>query len=155
MQVLLEQQNVIQSEQIPNINSMRQWVTAALEKVNSALTEPELTIRVVSAEESQQLNLEYREKDKPTNVLTFSFEAPDMVPQEALGEYLGDLVICESVVIQEATDQNKPLESHWAHMVIHGTFHLLGYDHIEDDEAEKMEALEISVLQNLGFNSPY
>ena len=101
--------------------------------------------------ESQSLNHSYRDKDKPTNVLSFPYEqAPGMyVP------LLGDLVICAPVVIQEALEQEKPVEAHWAHMVLHGVLHLLGYDHIETDEAEQMEKLEVTLLGKLGYANPY
>ena len=110
-----------------------------------------MTIRLVDSEESHQLNLEYRGKDKPTNVLSFPFEAPPSVELDLLG----DLVICKQVVESESNQQDKPLVAHWAHMVVHGSLHLLGYDHIEDDEAEEMEALESQIMQQLGFDDPY
>ena len=113
--------------------------------------EAEVTVRIVDEAESRELNLTYRGKDKPTNVLSFPFEAP---PGMEL-PLLGDLIICRQVVEQEAAEQNKPLEAHWAHMVVHGSLHLLGYDHIEDDEAEEMEQLERDIMQELGFADPY
>ncbi|MGL5337628.1 MAG: rRNA maturation RNase YbeY, partial [Aeromonas veronii] len=93
----------------------------------------------------------YRGKDKPTNVLSFPFEAPPGLELPLLG----DLVICRQVVEREAEEQGKPLMAHWAHMVVHGSLHLLGYDHIEDEEAEEMEALERDIMQELGFADPY
>lgn len=111
----------------------------------------DMTIRVVDSNESQQLNHQYRGKDKPTNVLSF----PSDLPEEIGINLLGDLVICAPVVAEEAKQQSKPLLAHWAHMVIHGTLHLQGYDHIEDDQAEAMEALEIKLLQGLNFANPY
>ena len=113
--------------------------------------EAEVTVRIVDEAESNELNLTYRGKDKPTNVLSFPFEAPPGLELPLLG----DLVICRQVVEQEAQEQNKPLLAHWAHMVVHGSLHLLGYDHIEDDEAEEMEALEIEFLAALGYANPY
>ena len=111
-----------------------------------------MTIRIVDEAESNDLNLTYRGKDKPTNVLSFPFECPPGVEDFPL---LGDLIICRQVVEQEASEQQKTLESHWAHMVIHGSLHLLGYDHIEDAEAEEMEALEKEFMQALNFPDPY
>jgi probable rRNA maturation factor len=111
-----------------------------------------VTIRIVDEVESNDLNLTYRGKDKPTNVLSFPFECPPGVEDFPL---LGDLIICRQVVEQEASEQQKTLESHWAHMVIHGSLHLLGYDHIEDDEAEEMEALEKEFMHTLNFPDPY
>ncbi|HEH9427935.1 TPA: rRNA maturation RNase YbeY [Aeromonas sobria] len=113
--------------------------------------EAEVTVRIVDEAESNELNLTYRGKDKPTNVLSFPFEAPPGLELPLLG----DLVICRQVVEQEANEQSKPLMAHWAHMVVHGSLHLLGYDHIEDEEAEEMEALERDIMQELGFADPY
>ncbi|MFQ1713332.1 rRNA maturation RNase YbeY [Aeromonas veronii] len=113
--------------------------------------EAEVTVRIVDEAESNELNLTYRGKDKPTNVLSFPFEAPPGLELPLLG----DLVICRQVVEREAEEQNKPLMAHWAHMVVHGSLHLLGYDHIEDEEAEEMEALERDIMQELGFADPY
>ncbi|MGL4251094.1 MAG: rRNA maturation RNase YbeY [Aeromonas sp.] len=113
--------------------------------------EAEVTVRIVDEAESNELNLTYRGKDKPTNVLSFPFEAPPGLELPLLG----DLVICRQVVEREAQEQGKPLMAHWAHMVVHGTLHLLGYDHMEDDEAEEMEALERDIMQALGFADPY
>ncbi|HAU4908112.1 TPA: rRNA maturation RNase YbeY [Aeromonas hydrophila] len=113
--------------------------------------EAEVTVRIVDEAESNELNLTYRGKDKPTNVLSFPFEAPPGLELPLLG----DLVICRQVVEHEAAEQGKPLMAHWAHMVVHGSLHLLGYDHIEDDEAEEMEGLERDIMQELGFADPY
>ncbi|MFQ2132564.1 rRNA maturation RNase YbeY [Aeromonas hydrophila] len=113
--------------------------------------EAEVTVRIVDEAESNELNLTYRGKDKPTNVLSFPFEAPPGLELPLLG----DLVICRQVVEHEAAEQGKPLMAHWAHMVVHGSLHLLGYDHIKDDEAEEMEALERDIMQELGFADPY
>ena len=130
------------------------WTQAAVDGANAVLEldEPyELTVRIVSADESQQLNRDYRGKDYATNVLSFPFEAPPDVDVAILG----DLAICADVVIREAQEQKKDVMAHWAHMVIHGTLHLLGFDHIEDDEAEQMEALEIGLLAGFGIADPY
>ncbi|MGH1388702.1 MAG: rRNA maturation RNase YbeY [Aeromonas jandaei] len=113
--------------------------------------EAEVTVRIVDEAESNELNLTYRGKDKPTNVLSFPFEAPPGLELPLLG----DLVICRQVVEREAQEQGKPLMAHWAHMVVHGSLHLLGYDHIEDEEAEEMEELERDIMQELGFADPY
>ena len=111
----------------------------------------ELTIRVVDEAESQELNGTYRGKEKPTNVLSFPFEAPEHIELSLLG----DLVICAPVVQREASEQKKSLEPHWAHMVIHGVLHLQGYDHVNDTDAEVMEGLEIAILNALGYTNPY
>lgn len=135
---------------LPSEEQLHHWATAALSG-RTSFAEPELTIRLVAEDESQELNSEYRGKDKPTNVLSFPFEAPPQVPIELLG----DLIVCAQVVQQESIEQNKAAEAHWAHMVVHGCLHLLGYDHIKDDEADVMENLERQIMAGLGFPDPY
>ncbi|EXU73566.1 rRNA maturation RNase YbeY [Erwinia papayae] len=137
-----------QPEGLPTESEFLRWLEAVLPQFQA---ESEVTIRVVDEAESHQLNHTYRGKDKPTNVLSFPFEAPPGI-ELAL---LGDLVICRQVVEQEALEQEKPLLAHWAHMVVHGSLHLLGYDHIEDDEAEEMESIETEIMLALGYNDPY
>lgn len=111
----------------------------------------EITVRLVDEVEIHALNLTYRGKDKPTNVLAFPLE----VPPEIKLTSLGDLVICRQVVEYEAKQQKKVLEAHWAHMVVHGSLHLLGYDHILEIETIKMESLETAIMKNLGYPDPY
>ena len=111
----------------------------------------EVTVRICDSAESQQLNNDYRGKDKPTNVLSFVFEAPTHIESP----FLGDLVICAALVEREAKEQNKAILDHWAHLCIHGLLHLLGYDHIEEEEALEMENLETHVLAQLGIDDPY
>ncbi|AXH83158.1 TPA: rRNA maturation RNase YbeY [Haemophilus influenzae] len=135
-------------EGLPAEEQIVQWATAAVQPEDN---EVEMTVRIVDEAESHELNLTYRGKDRPTNVLSFPFECPDEVELPLLG----DLVICRQVVEREAVEQDKPLMAHWAHMVVHGSLHLLGYDHIEDDEAEEMESLETQIMQGLGFDDPY
>ena len=135
-------------EGLPTEEQIVQWATAAVQPEGD---EVEMTVRIVDEAESHELNLTYRGKDRPTNVLSFPFECPDEVELPLLG----DLVICRQVVEREAVEQEKPLMAHWAHMVVHGSLHLLGYDHIEDNEAEEMESLETQIMQGLGFDDPY
>lgn len=135
-------------EGLPTEEQIVQWATAAVQPEGD---EVEMTVRIVDEAESHELNLTYRGKDRPTNVLSFPFECPDEVELPLLG----DLVICRQVVEREAAEQDKPLIAHWAHMVVHGSLHLLGYDHIEDNEAEEMESLETQIMQGLGFDDPY
>ena len=135
-------------EGLPTEEQIVMWATAAVQPEGD---EVEMTVRIVDEAESHELNLTYRGKDRPTNVLSFPFECPDEVELPLLG----DLVICRQVVEREAAEQEKPLMAHWAHMVVHGSLHLLGYDHIEDDEAEEMESLETQIMQGLGFDDPY
>ena len=137
-----------QESGLPTAEQIEQWATAAVQPQGD---EVEMTVRIVDEAESHELNLNYRGKDRPTNVLSFPFECPDEVELSLLG----DLVICRQVVEREAQEQDKPVMAHWAHMVVHGSLHLLGYDHIEDDEAEEMESLETQIMKGLGFADPY
>jgi metalloprotein, YbeY family len=133
---------------LPTLEQIEQWATAAVQPESDDV---EMTVRIVDEAESQTLNRTYRAKDRPTNVLSFPFECPTEVSLPLLG----DLVICRQVVEYEAAEQEKPLMAHWAHMVVHGSLHLLGYDHIDDTEAEEMESLETKIMQGLGFVDPY
>ena len=116
----------------------------------------EMGIACVDNTESHKLNLEYRQKDKPTNVLSFPSDLPDEMAQILETFPIGDLVICIPVVLQEAIEQQKPPIEHFTHMLVHGTLHLMGYDHeTSEEDAEEMEALEIEILNKLGFENPY
>ncbi len=193
---------------LPSIENMLKYATAA---ITGFRPEAEITIRIVEPEESHELNLEYRGKDRPTNVLSFpatedddvffyddedadeeEYDDADAEDAESVSEseaeaeeytaeidrnelegaeelsddeddgqnpfdglYIGDLVICRDVVEREAREQNKPLEAHWAHMIVHGCLHLLGFDHIDDEEAEEMEGHETEIMTSLGFDDPY
>lgn len=133
---------------IPSIEQLTQWTELAL---SGRRDTTELTIRIVDEDESAALNQQYRGKDGATNVLSF----PADIPAELELPLLGDLVICKQRVEQEALTQHKALFEHWAHLVIHGTLHLLGFDHIDNDDAEEMESLEIALLSELGIANPY
>ena len=141
------------SEGLPTLEQFTHWVETALafEAQTEDFPETEMTIRIVDEEESQTLNREYRGKDYPTNVLSFPFEVLEGIELPLLG----DLVICHQVMEREAKEQQISLASHWAHLAVHGTLHLLGYDHIEEAEAEEMEGLETQIMQKLGFEDPY
>lgn len=137
---------------VPKKSLLRKWAKKALcNNINAA----EVTIRVVDTDEISALNTTYRHKAGPTNVLSFPFDAPKEVDICSAIPILGDIVICADVVNNEAQAQDKANLAHWAHMVVHGIFHLLGYDHETDHEAEEMEAMEVSILQTLGFSNPY
>lgn len=140
-------QNVFDGPGVPPDDELQTWAQAAWLGPDAS----EVTVRIVGADESQTLNHQYRGKDKPTNVLSFPFEAPPGITVALAG----DLVICAPVVEAEAREQNKPLASHWTHMVIHGMLHLQGYDHINDEDAEAMESLEIRLLSRFGIGNPY
>ena len=132
----------------PDESSMHSWVAAALSGQRDAA---EIAIRIVDETESRMLNSRYRAKDKPTNVLSFQASVPDGVDLPLLG----DLVICAPVVAREAGEQGKDPEAHWAHMVVHGTLHLLGFDHENESDAAAMERLEVEILGELGYSNPY
>ncbi|MFG0464903.1 rRNA maturation RNase YbeY [Pseudomonas putida] len=133
----------------PDDAAFRRWCELALRHRSA---DSEMTIRLVDETEGRELNHTYRHKDYATNVLSFPADVPDDLLDIPL---LGDLVICVAVVEREAAEQGKSLEAHWAHLVIHGCLHLLGYDHIEDEEAEEMESLERELLAELGHPDPY
>jgi probable rRNA maturation factor len=141
---------VVKENDLPTEEQLILWANAAL-VTRTEHEEPELTIRIVDEAESQELNSEYRGKDKPTNVLSFPFEAPAHVPIPLLG----DLIVCKQVVEREAVEQGKTLTAHWAHMIVHGCLHMLGFDHIEDEEAEEMEGIERIIMNDLGIEDPY
>ncbi len=149
MSIILDFQLASSASGIPSEAQFQQWLSAAVTPFQEVA---EVTIRIVDEAESQQLNFDYREKDKPTNVLSFPFQQPPGIEELPL---LGDLVICVQVVAREAAEQHKSLDAHWAHMVVHGSLHLLGFDHITEDEAQEMEAEEIQILADLGFANPY
>lgn len=146
-ELTVDLQRVVEDAGIPEDTALELWAQKAWLGDHPS----EVTIRIVNNDESAELNGQYRGKDRPTNVLSFPFEAPAGITVPLAG----DLVICAPVVEKEAKDQHKALEAHWAHMVVHGMLHLQGYDHIEDHDAEVMEALEIRLLEQLGYGNPY
>jgi len=148
MKLELELQKVSSAEGIPEEADFNRWAEAAL---SGRRERAELVIRVVDEEEIAALNRDYRGKEGTTNVLSFPFEAPPPVESDLIG----DLVVCAPVVSREALEQGKPAQAHWAHMVVHGTLHLLGYDHMEEEAAQEMEALERNILAGLGYPDPY
>ena len=133
---------------IPSAVSFRRWVAAALE---NRIREADLAIRIVGTKEGRALNRHYRGKDYATNVLSFPAELPEGVKLPLLG----DIVLCAPVVAREAREQKKPLGAHYAHLTVHGTLHLLGWDHEDAREAEAMEQLEREILAEMGIEDPY
>ena len=150
--IQLDYQLASECQDVPSEAQCLAWLEQMLPEFQA---ESELTVRIVDEAESQSLNGQYRGKDYPTNVLSFPFDVPPHITEEMEFPLLGDLIICAQVVNREALEQNKTKDAHWAHMLLHGCLHLLGYDHIEDVEAEQMEAIEIEILQKMGFPNPY
>jgi probable rRNA maturation factor len=150
-------QRAVDGDDLPSDEDLRQWARMAFEAVrrNDQAQETTMTIRLVGEPEITQLNRDFRYKDKPTNVLSFPFEAPPGMPEGQMVLELGDVIICAPVVASEAQAQGKSLEGHWAHMVTHGTLHLLGYDHISEPDAQEMETLETQILAKLHYPDPY
>ena len=138
---------------VPSVDIMTSWVTRAVAEVGG-VPNSEVSVRVVSLDEMRELNRDYREKDKPTNVLSFPAGPVTGMPEDE-PLLLGDIVVCASVVHEEAAAQKKTDTDHWAHMLVHGTLHLLGYDHEADHEAAAMEALETRILTTHGVADPY
>ena len=137
---------------LPPEAQFRRWVGAV---VGSRRPAAEVSIRIVSTEEMRGLNQRWRGKDRPTNVLAFPAELPEGLPEDLGPPLLGDIVLCRDIVLEEARDQGKPLDAHWAHLTIHGALHLIGYDHGNPEEAEIMESIERETLRELGYPDPY
>ena len=148
MKLSLDIQNACANTKPPAAAALRRWVRTALGERRGAV---ELSLRIVDEAEITELNARYRGKDYATNVLSF----PADLPPELKLPQLGDIVICAPVVTREAAEQGKAEEAHWAHLVVHGTLHLLGHDHIDEAEAEAREALEIELLRRLDYPNPY
>lgn len=139
------------TEPLPVSNeTLQHWVTLTLESYKERA---ELTLRFVDDAEMIELNHTYRQQNKVTNVLAFPASYPDDIQLEY--PLLGDVIICPSVLLAESHELKTPLEAHWAHIVIHGVLHLLGYDHIIESDAAIMRPIEISLLNKLGFDNPY
>ena len=136
------------NEPVPAEEDIRRWISAALVDRHE---DTEITVRLVERDEMVELNQNYRGKPGATNVLSF----PTDLPPELELPLLGDIVICAPLVKQEAAEQHKPGDAHWAHLTVHGTLHLLGYDHIEEGEAVVMEARETAILATLNYPCPY
>ncbi|GGI75327.1 rRNA maturation RNase YbeY [Legionella impletisoli] len=130
--------------------TLSQWAKMAL---THQLNRGEITLRLVSLNEIQHLNRQYRHQDKPTNVLSFPSNLPKEIELDV--PLLGDVIICPAILRQESELLNKPLEAHWAHIVIHGVLHLLGYDHIHEEDADIMQPIETQLLAKLGYDDPY
>ena len=148
----IDLQHAAADVEAPDAERLRPWIESVIAR-HPGTGPAELCLRVVGEEESAELNRVYRGRNRPTNVL--SFAAGEEAQPPAGPRFLGDIVICGPVVVREAADQGKRLEHHWAHLLVHGTLHLLGYDHATDAEADTMEALETQILGEHGIADPY
>ena len=146
---LIDIQIASSEENLPSVEQFENWIDSIFNHL--AIAKLSVAIRVVDEEEMEALNESFRQRQGVTNVLSFPFEKVEGVPWD----HLGDIAICASVVAKEAEVQSKSLISHWAHITIHGMLHLCGYDHVVDQDADKMEALEVSILSTLGYSNPY
>ncbi len=153
MTVQVHVQYALPERDLPSSVDIKRWAVEALEGRRTAA---QMTVRIVNDNEAALLNQTYRHRQGPTNVLSFPFVLPVQKPTASdVEDYLGDVVICASVVAREAHEQHKELIAHWAHMVVHGSLHLLGYDHLADEQAQTMEALETTILARMGYPDPY
>lgn len=137
---------------VPSEQQFRRW---AWQAVKTAYRHAEIGLILLDEEPARAYNRDYRNKDYATNVLSFALNEGELLPEQDDGVLRGDIIICPQVVAREAAEQGKNLEAHFAHLTIHGVLHLMGYDHIEDGEAEEMEALEIRLLNQLAYANPY
>lgn len=152
MKLELTLDNASSSASVPDEEDVHRWVISALSPNRPAAA---IAVRIVDERESAELNEQFRQKAGATNVLSFPADIPADIQSQFEYPILGDLIICAPVVENEAVEQHKTIQAHWAHMVVHGCLHLLGYDHIADHDAEQMEQLEIDILSRCGFADPY
>lgn len=149
--VIVDYQVASDAASIPTQDELSAWVFAVCSL--QAMDAAEVTVRIVDEDEMHHLNKSYRGKDKSTNVLSFTADIPPEIELDV--PLLGDIIICAPVIAKEALQQEKTLKGHWAHMVIHGVLHLLGYDHESEEDAKVMEEKEVALLEQLGFDHPY
>ncbi|CAA0123953.1 Endoribonuclease YbeY [BD1-7 clade bacterium] len=138
-------------DSVPDDSQFQHWTLKALTSAKYVQPDAEVSLTLVDTAEITRLNREYRHKNDPTNVLSFPADLPEGVDVPLLG----DIIICPAVVMHEAGEQHKSIEAHWAHMTVHGILHLLGFDHIIEHDAHVMEALEIAIMKDLGYDNPY
>lgn len=148
MTIIVDVQYACDASSLPNEDQITHW---AKQTLNDFKQNAELTIRLVGEEEGGELNERWRQSKGPTNVLSFPADSPEHITPELLG----DIIICAPVIAKEAAEQEKALDAHWKHMIVHGILHLLGYDHIDETQAKTMESLEISILHTIGVGNPY
>ena len=145
-------ENASTAANLPSERDFYRWAWAALK---NEYRHADISLILLDEEEARAYNRDYRGKDYATNVLSFALNEGEILPDQFSDELCGDLIICPQVVLKEAAEQGKTAEQHFAHLTMHGTLHLMGYDHIEETEAEEMEALEIRLMQAAGYPNPY
>jgi len=155
MNVTIDIENDCQQHWIPEIADMELWINSASDAIGSTMKQANVSVRVVTEQDSASLNRQYRDKDYATNVLSFTCELPAAAIAALDTAPLGDIAICAPVVEIEAIQQGKTLTAHWAHLLTHGFLHLSGYEHDDKASAEIMESAEIAILSKLGFPNPY
>ena len=149
----IEVQIASQASDIPSAEDIRRWVESALDATHTADSR-DVSVRVVDEDEMRTLNRDFRDQDRPTNVLSFAAgDVEGLPPGEE--KMLGDVIVCADVVNREANEQGKSVADHWGHMIVHGILHLMGHDHMSESEASQMEELEREILAGLGIADPY
>ena len=151
MRVEVDLLNASDESDIPTAKDFQYWAECALSHLENNEQSVVLSIRLIDEKESAELNNQYRQKQGPTNILSF----PYLSPFPEAGNFLGDLAICSTLVRKEALEQAKQLTDHWTHLLVHGVLHLKGFDHEEDDDALVMESMEQTILAKLGIEDPY
>jgi probable rRNA maturation factor len=132
----------------PARSQIDKWLRKSLQKKYATVV---LSVSFVSEEQSQELNHQYRGINKPTNIISLEYAST----RDEFGLLSGELILCDEVIVREALEQSKPILAHYAHMLVHGSLHLQGYDHVDENDAEMMELIEINLLQKIGFENPY
>lgn len=155
MTVTIDVINDSDATALPSTDQLQAWSEYVMQHLEASPKPVTVGLRIVDEPEGAAINRDYRDRDYATNVLSFGSELPEVVLAGLDEIPLGDLVICAPVVAREAQEQNKPLDAHWAHMLVHGLLHLQGFDHESDEQAQTMEALETRILAGLGFDDPY
>jgi probable rRNA maturation factor len=145
VRISLQNSSTMRKKDIPTLANFKSWIKESLQ---NEIQDSEIVIRIVDEIEGKALNHTYRKKDYATNVLSFPYELTDTM-------VIGDLVLCGSVILQEAMEQKKDPLFHWAHLTVHGVLHLLGYDHMKEKDAKIMQKLEVKILKEIGFSDPY
>lgn len=154
MNLLITFENGSQRD-VPDEERFKTWVMASISELTCEPSNSEVNLRIIDEDEMTRFNSQFREQQKSTNVLSFPADIPTELKLELEFNLLGDIALCAPVIERESAEQCKTLEAHYAHMCVHGTLHLLGYDHIEEEDAAQMEALEIKILNQLGYDNPY